>query len=172
MGLSWALKRTNTGVTAGCLTLKLPGLGCRLTASSRRAAGGACGQVGTPLRTRRATRTSVSHPVAHRAAPPTCSPATSVEGGSIHTFRFSQCHDPVALCYLSLQGCILEVPMPDRVPQGKGSRDRTRDREAYDANFDAIRWPTRDHASPTGDEQGKRSAGRTQGKHQIGSESR
>ena len=30
--------------------------------------------------------------------------------------------------------------MSNRVPQGKGSKDRTHDRKIYDANFDGIRW--------------------------------
>lgn len=34
--------------------------------------------------------------------------------------------------------------MSNRVPQGKGSSDRTRNRDAYNANFDSIRWPSRE----------------------------
>jgi len=34
--------------------------------------------------------------------------------------------------------------MASRVPQGKGSKDRTGDRKAYDANYGGIRWPSRD----------------------------
>ncbi len=30
--------------------------------------------------------------------------------------------------------------MANRVPQGKGSKDRTNDRRIYDTNFDGIRW--------------------------------
>ena len=33
--------------------------------------------------------------------------------------------------------------MASRVPQGKGSKDRTGDRKAYDANYGGIRWPSR-----------------------------
>ena len=32
--------------------------------------------------------------------------------------------------------------MSNRVPQGKGSKDRTHDRKIYDANFDGICWPS------------------------------
>ena len=37
--------------------------------------------------------------------------------------------------------------MSNRVPQGKGSGDRTRNRDAYNANFDSIRWPSRQERS-------------------------
>ncbi len=40
--------------------------------------------------------------------------------------------------------------MANRVPQGKGSSDRTRDREAFDANFESIRWPSRGVPAPVG----------------------
>jgi len=37
--------------------------------------------------------------------------------------------------------------MAERVPQGKGSKDRTKNRKSYDANFDGIRWPSKSQST-------------------------
>jgi len=62
--------------------------------------------------------------------------------------------------------------MANRVPQGKGSKDRTQDRKTYDANFDGIRWPSRGKPAPVDGKQGDCSASRAQAKHQTDAEDR
>ena len=52
--------------------------------------------------------------------------------------------------------------MANRVSQGKGSRDRTQDREAFDANYNSIRWSSRGQPVSADGEQNHGPAGRTQ----------